>query len=141
MVQKRTQEDTNQGRPTSSRLGYMISAMTDLKNNKKRKQDTVFSEKTAKLRKQIGRIKSSAASAGISRAADSCLRISLEDILSVESKGRWWKVGASWVGNQYTHHDGDDADDGARVNHITASNAKRVCKRRMNRSVPDGGRT
>jgi len=111
MVQKRTQEDTNQGRPTSSRLGYMISAMTDLKNNNKRKQDTVFSEKTAKLRKQIGRIKSSAASAGISRAADSCLRISLEDILSVESKGRWWKVGASWVGNQYTHHDGDDADD------------------------------
>eukprot|EP00546_Thalassionema_frauenfeldii_P010864 CAMPEP_0178930924 /NCGR_PEP_ID=MMETSP0786-20121207/21591_1 /TAXON_ID=186022 /ORGANISM="Thalassionema frauenfeldii, Strain CCMP 1798" /LENGTH=284 /DNA_ID=CAMNT_0020607677 /DNA_START=324 /DNA_END=1178 /DNA_ORIENTATION=+ len=27
----------------------------------------------------------------------------LDDILNVDSKGRWWKVGASWIGNQYKH--------------------------------------
>jgi nucleolar MIF4G domain-containing protein 1 len=111
MVQKRTVEQQKKGLSSSSRLEFMISAMTDLKNNKKRKQDTVFGDKTGKLRKQIGRIKSNVAAGGGSRAADSCLRITLNDILNVEAKGRWWKVGASWVGNQYTGRDDGSIDD------------------------------
>jgi len=104
-VQRRNAE--NKTNTNSSRVEYMISAMIDLKNNKRRKQDLVFGEKTAKLRKLIGRIKSTAASTGSSKSSDSCLRITLDDILNVQTKGRWWKVGASWIGNQ-TLQDGAD---------------------------------
>ena len=31
--------------------------------------------------------------------------------MDVETKGRWWKVGASWVGNQFKHQSGDDSHD------------------------------
>lgn len=82
---------------STSRVEFMISSMTNLKNNKRRKQDMVYNERTSKLRKFLGRIKVEAF-----RSSDStCLRIRLDDILNVETKGRWWKVGASWIGNQY----------------------------------------
>ena len=111
MVQKRTMDNKEKGTPISSRLEYMISAMTDLKNNKKRKQDMVFSEKTVRIRKQIGRMKANVASTGASRGSDSCLRITLDDILSADTKGRWWKVGASWLGNQFNDRGGDDTEE------------------------------
>ena len=61
-------------------------------------------DKTGKLRKSLGQIKASLASSksGSVRSSDSSLRIKLQDILEVETKGRWWKVGASWVGNQHS---------------------------------------
>jgi nucleolar MIF4G domain-containing protein 1 len=50
----------------------------------------------------LGRIKSTAAKSSTAKtASDASLRITLHDILNAETKGRWWKVGASWVGNQY----------------------------------------
>jgi nucleolar MIF4G domain-containing protein 1 len=87
-----------------SRVEYMLSAITDLKNNKRRKQDLVYIETTAKLRKLLGQIKSKVTSSGKlgTRSSDTCLRLKLDDILNAESKGRWWKVGASWAGNQHT---------------------------------------
>lgn len=96
---------------SSSRVDFMISAMTDLKNNKRRKQDTVYSERTTRLRKFLGRIKSDT-----DRSSDSsCLRIRVQDILDVETKGRWWKVGASWVGNQFKHQSDDDSHNDTEV--------------------------
>lgn len=111
MVQKKTIDNKKNGIAISSRLEYMISAMTDLKNNKKRKQDLVFSEKTLRIRKQIGHMKASVATSGASRVSDACLRITLDDILSADTKGRWWKVGASWLGNQFTDHGGDETEE------------------------------
>jgi len=84
---------------SSSRLQHMISAITDLKNNKRRSKDTLFGEKTASYRKAIGRMKSSLVSSKTSNLASS--KISLQDILDISKKGRWWKVGASWIGNQH----------------------------------------
>lgn len=109
-VQERAMQSTIDGKATSSRVDYMVSAMVDLKNNKRRKQDLVFAEKAGKLRKLIGRIKSTVASRGSSsaRSSDSCLRVRLDDILNVETKGRWWRVGASWMGNQFK--DGEPAN-------------------------------
>ena len=103
LVQKKQTEvnDSDDG-ISSSRVEYMASAIIDLKNNKRRQQDTVYVEKAAKLRKLLGRIKSTAASSSSGKtSSESSLRISLQDILNAEMKGRWWKVGASWVGNQY----------------------------------------
>lgn len=105
LVQKKKAQDSKLS--SSSRAEYMLSAIMDLKNNKRRKQDDAFSEKTAKLRKLLGRIKSSAKS---TKSSESSLRISLQDILDAETKGRWWKVGASWVGNQFRFsEDGTDS--------------------------------
>uniref|UniRef100_A0A7S4AX47 MI domain-containing protein n=1 Tax=Pseudo-nitzschia australis TaxID=44445 RepID=A0A7S4AX47_9STRA len=100
LVQKKKAENGKQS--SSSRTEYMISAIMDLKNNRRKKEDTVFTEKAVKFRKVLGRIKASAAKAGLSKSSsEASLRISLDDILQAETKGRWWKVGASWVGNQY----------------------------------------
>jgi len=100
LVQKKNSE--NGKRSSSSRTEYMISAIMDLKNNKRKREDTVFTEKIAKSRKILGRIKASAARSGVSKSSsEASLRISLNDIIQADTKGRWWKVGASWVGNQY----------------------------------------
>lgn len=111
-VQDRAINVSNAG-PTSfsSRVDFMVSAMTDLKNNKKRKQDVAYSEKTAKFRKLLGQIKSGVAtSTGVARISNASLRISLHDVLQAESKGRWWKVGASWIGNQFSYQEGKPDD-------------------------------
>jgi nucleolar MIF4G domain-containing protein 1 len=121
LVQEKALESKKSGETTSSRVEYMISAMADLKNNKKRRQDIAFGEKTLKLRKLLGRIKSTAAAKGAGRSSDACLRMTLQDILKAEEKGRWWKVGACWVGNQYAHK-GDDYNDNESVVAPTAEN-------------------
>ena len=88
---------------TSSRAQFMVQAISDLKNNKRKRNDTTHDEKTSQYRKAIGRMKAQVTAMKGGRAADSSgLRISLKDILDIETKGRWWKVGAIWKGNQ--HH-------------------------------------
>jgi nucleolar MIF4G domain-containing protein 1 len=101
-VQKRTSSDSHERDTSSSRVDFMVSAILDLKNNRRSKQDSVYADRASKIRKLLGRIKSSAASSGkVNMSSQASLRIRLEDILNAETKGRWWKVGASWVGNQY----------------------------------------
>lgn len=110
LVQKKKSENSETA--SSSRAEYMISAIMDLKNNRRKKQDNVFSEKAGKFRKLLGQIKSAAAKSGVSRASsEASLRISLDDILNAETKGRWWRVGASWVGNQYQFSEESDKED------------------------------
>ena len=88
-----------------------------MKNNKKRKNDETRLEKTAKYKKFVGRMKSEAFSNNPS--GDSCMRVTLQDILDIERKGRWWKVGASWVGNQYNTEDGSE-----RINSFDAASSE-----------------
>jgi nucleolar MIF4G domain-containing protein 1 len=119
LVQKEKAENSRLA--SSSRAEYMISAIMDLKNNRRKKQDTVFSEKVGKFRKLLGQVKSTAVKSGVSKtSSDASLRISLDDILNAETKGRWWKVGASWVGNQYRFTEGMDPKD--------ADESKRECE-------------
>ena len=100
LVQKKNAEDSKG--VSSSRTEYMVSAIMDLKNNKRKREDTVFTDKISKFRKILGRVKSAASKMGVSKStSEASLRITLKDIIQAETKGRWWKVGASWVGNQY----------------------------------------
>jgi len=129
-VQKRVMEckDTFSN---ASRVDFMVSAVMDLKNNKKRKQDAVFGDKTSKLRKLIGRVKAAVASGGGTvRSGDSSssLRIKLKDILEAESKGRWWKVGASWEGNQYKFQDGGHGGSGLTDEKVSAEEKEEESK-------------
>ena len=84
----------------SSRIQYMVDSITELKNNKPRKQDAVIREKANALKKIVGRIKNSTSQSLVGQKNGSCLRVTLQDVLDAELKGRWWMVGASWTGNQ-----------------------------------------
>ena len=79
----------------SSRAQFMIEAITDLKNNKRRNVDIAIVDKTSQYRRVIGRMKSASDMRG------DTLRVSIQDILDIETKGRWWVVGGTWVGNQH----------------------------------------
>eukprot|EP00970_Alexandrium_tamarense_P000630 scaffold69_cov198-Alexandrium_tamarense.AAC.70 len=108
LVKERAQKVANGEQSVdSSRVQYMVSTITELKNNKPRKQDVVIRDKTNGFKKCIGRLKSSHISSSSSltgsKSNSSCLRITLRDVLDAETKGRWWMVGASWAGNQHRH--------------------------------------
>lgn len=114
LVQKRTLETKGNGTVNASRVDYMVSAITDLKNNKRKNDhDASLQERTAKLRKILGQIKSQVASScGGFRSGTIMQRVSLADILNAEFKGRYWKVGASWAGNQFNYQNGHHPREG-----------------------------
>ena len=105
--------DDDRNAVDSSRIQYIVDTIMELKNNRPRKQDLAIREKTGALKKNIGRIKSSASRSLAGRKGGSCLRVGLRDVLDAEAKGRWWLVGASWAGNQdrdklWGEDDGDE---------------------------------
>ena len=73
-------------------------------NSKSNRTINKYQEQSLSLRKWIGTMKSALIHSNnntMSRhgqilSADTCLCVSLQDILSVETSGRWWKAGASW---------------------------------------------
>jgi len=121
MVKDQAQKTRDDEQADSSRINFMLDTVMSLKNNKPGKQQAVIREKTNQLKKIVGRIKTSAPSSLKGKKSGSCLRVSLQDILDAETKGRWWMVGASWTGKQHnsqqddshdTESDGDDHDAG-----------------------------
>ena len=103
-AQKAVSDDEDSAAADTSRIQYMVDTITELKNNKPRKQDVVLREKTNAIKKCVGRVKTSASQLLAGKKSGSCLRVTLQDILQAETKGRWWLVGASWVGNQHHEH-------------------------------------
>lgn len=80
----------------SSRTRFMIETLTALKNNRLKQTagGVVAADTSARMKKFLGGI-------GSKRhvAASEPLRVSLEDVHSVATKGKWWLVGASWKDN------------------------------------------
>ncbi|GAX26018.1 hypothetical protein FisN_4Hh486 [Fistulifera solaris] len=114
LVQKRALEGAANSK-NAARVDYMVTAIMDLKNNKKRnQQDAALVEKTARLRKVIGQVKAGAKGAAFA-SGSTLLRVSLADILNIETKGRYWKVGASWAGNQFSYNDEQPGDNAERA--------------------------
>jgi nucleolar MIF4G domain-containing protein 1 len=103
LVQKRALETRNNesSKIHASHVDYMMSSIMDLKNNKRQSKSTAYAEKTTRLRKILGQIKSIVALTNGGFRSESSLRLSLSDLLDAEVNGRYWKIGASWVGNQY----------------------------------------
>jgi nucleolar MIF4G domain-containing protein 1 len=82
----------------STRLRFMLEALTDLRNNKSRRIQSANADIVKSLRHWLGTVKNSL---GGGRAGiDLCLRVSLTDLLDAEKTGRWWKAGASWAGKK-----------------------------------------
>ncbi|QEU61975.1 Sgd1 [Kluyveromyces lactis] len=80
------------------RLSFLLETLSDLKNN--RLKPSVLAANHQPLKKGI------LGSLRISTSASSePLLASLEDIKNVDSKGKWWLIGASWKGNQESAFD------------------------------------
>ena len=98
----------------STRLKFMLEALTDLRNNKSRRIQSANAEVVKGLRHWLGSVKNSIG--GGRAGADLCLRVSLNDLLDAEKTGRWWKAGASWAGkgkgkNGIITSAGDDSEE------------------------------
>lgn len=70
----------------------MMDTLADLRNNKSKRTQAANIEVVKAQRKWIGSIKSALGS----KSGDLCLRVSVQDLLEVDQKGRWWIAGASW---------------------------------------------
>jgi nucleolar MIF4G domain-containing protein 1 len=79
----------------SVRTKFMIETLTNLKNNRLKSTtatSVVTAEHTVRMKKLLGSLSTR------SLRATEPLRASLDDIRNVETKGKWWLVGASWAG-------------------------------------------
>ncbi|KIJ67003.1 hypothetical protein HYDPIDRAFT_26414 [Hydnomerulius pinastri MD-312] len=85
-----------QGDDLSSRTKFMIETLNNLKNNKTKKSATQHQGGDA-----VERLKKFLSGLGKKRhlQAHEPLRVSLEDLHSAETKGKWWLVGAAWGGD------------------------------------------
>ncbi|KAI8980186.1 ARM repeat-containing protein [Trametes punicea] len=80
----------------SSRTRFMVETLSNLKNNKIKKAaaQTAGNEAVERMKKFLS---------GLSKKrhvmSHEPLRVSLEDLRSAETKGKWWLVGAAWGGD------------------------------------------
>ncbi|KAG0191281.1 suppressor of glycerol defect [Apophysomyces sp. BC1034] len=94
------QKETAKRDPSSisTRHKFMLETIADVKNNKIKSGPTMNrqsdKEMVLKMKKYLNGL-------GKKRAVRSTepLRVSLEDIHQIETKGKWWLVGASWKDN------------------------------------------
>ncbi|KXN88612.1 Suppressor of glycerol defect protein 1 [Leucoagaricus sp. SymC.cos] len=80
----------------SSRTRFMIETLINLKNNRLKRNVTQNQggEAVERMKKFLSNL-----SKRKHVLAHDALRVSLEDLHSAESKGKWWLVGAAWGGN------------------------------------------
>ncbi|TFY83229.1 hypothetical protein EWM64_g793 [Hericium alpestre] len=81
---------------TSSRTRFMLETLANLKNNKTKRSATQHAggDAVERMKKFLS---------GLSKKkhvmAHDPLRVSLDDLHSAETKGKWWLVGAAWGGD------------------------------------------
>ncbi|KAF8206291.1 hypothetical protein K438DRAFT_1917728 [Mycena galopus ATCC 62051] len=88
-----------------SRTRFMVETLTNLKNNKLKRNTTLNQGGDA-----VERMKKFLSGLSKSRhvLAHEPLRVSLQDLHSAESKGKWWLVGAAWGGDPLVDRQQDE---------------------------------
>ncbi|KAJ2908676.1 suppressor of glycerol defect, partial [Coemansia aciculifera] len=84
------------GKKFSVRCQFMVESLTNLKDNRMRNTMSASADNVAKLKKFLGNMDKRRSVASVEP-----INIGLQDIREIDTKGKWWLVGASWVGNQY----------------------------------------
>jgi nucleolar MIF4G domain-containing protein 1 len=88
-------ERAGTGEGLSPRAKVMLELLADVKNNRRRQSEEQLRERATVLRKWLASL--------VKRrkrdATDRRLRVSWQDLIDADVKGRWWLVGASWAGN------------------------------------------
>ena len=90
----------------SPRLQFLLSTLSDLKNN--RLKASVLAADFRPLKKVL-----SSVITGASVTSES-LQVSLDDIKNVNTRGKWWLVGASWKGHDDLHANGQEGEESSR---------------------------
>ncbi|ORX37365.1 armadillo-type protein [Kockovaella imperatae] len=96
------------------RARFMIDMLVDIKDGKakakKAAQDNkASSEKMSNFLSSLGRNRRLLASGP--------LRVSLQDLLAADQKGKWWLVGAAWSGNPLIEREAAVAEEKAKKGH------------------------
>lgn len=76
------------------RMQFLIETITSLKNNKLTAANDDSVQMTVRLKKFLGN--------SIASKAVDPLQVSLDDIRSVDTRGKWWLVGSAWKGQEAT---------------------------------------
>ncbi|KAK0485266.1 hypothetical protein IW261DRAFT_893490 [Armillaria novae-zelandiae] len=131
LVQKQLSET---GENPSSRTLFMVETLTNLKNNKVKKLATQNQggEAVERMKKFL-----SALSKKRHVAANEPLRVSLADLHSAESKGKWWLVGAAWGGDPLVDRQETQKEAASGSSSVTSSSAllKLARKQGMNTDI------
>ncbi|KAJ1874960.1 suppressor of glycerol defect [Coemansia sp. RSA 990] len=80
----------------SVRCKFMVESLTNLKDNRMRGEMSQNADNVARLKRFLGNMDKRRAV-----GAAEPINIGMQDIRDIETKGKWWLVGASWVGNQH----------------------------------------
>ncbi|KAJ1718994.1 suppressor of glycerol defect [Coemansia erecta] len=81
----------------SSRCRFMVDSLARLRDNRMRQTMAQSAGDVARLKKFLGNMDKRRVVAGAAEP----MHVRLEDIRQAGTRGRWWLVGASWVGNQH----------------------------------------
>lgn len=93
---------TNTEAVGGSRARYILDTILELQGNKRSRIQEQGQESGRRVRKWLGSVKAakggSGGSGGGAGGGDASLRVTWAELVSTESKGRWWRVGAAWAG-------------------------------------------
>ena len=81
-----------------SRARYILDTILELQSNKRSRIQEQGQESGRRVRKWLGSVKAAKGGGGGSGGGDASLRVTWAELVSTESKGRWWRVGAAWAG-------------------------------------------
>lgn len=84
---------------SKGRLNYLLDMINEFQRNKSKREQN-GSEILKPLKRWIGNMKTRTQQNGkFSVVNDVRLQFNLLDILNADKNGRWWRAGASWIGN------------------------------------------
>ncbi|KAJ3044381.1 suppressor of glycerol defect [Rhizophlyctis rosea] len=94
---EKEKESVAGGAAVSTRAKFMVETIMDLKNNRRKvvKRSEGQNVQMDRLKKFVGNLSKKRSSIG----SNEPLRVSLSDIRSIHTKGKWWLVGAAWAGH------------------------------------------
>ncbi|RDX57306.1 MIF4G-domain-containing protein [Lentinus brumalis] len=134
VVHSKIPQDTS---ALSSRTRFMVETLSNLKNNKVKKAagQAAGGEAVERMKKFLS---------GLSKKrhvmSHEPLRVTLEDLRSAETKGKWWLVGAAWGGNPLVEHQQEASNREAAAPDAPSENAlfKLAKKQGMNTDIRRG---
>lgn len=96
------------GHESESRIQYLLAVLQDAceTNGKSQRVVSKHAEAVKSLRKWVGGMRGAlttgkqSVSSHAVPTGDTCLHVSLKDLQDAEKRGRWWRAGASWKGNE-----------------------------------------
>jgi len=98
-------DDNGNGNTTGAAVGgsrarYILDTILELQGNKRSRIQEQGQEAGRRVRKWLGSVKAAkgGSGGGASGGGDASLRVTWAELVSTESKGRWWRVGAAWAG-------------------------------------------